>query len=475
MDIKQFRAHAHQLVDWMADYLEHVKDLPITPHTQPGQIRAQLPSLPPQQGESFSSIFQDFLQTIVPGMTHWNHPGWFAYFPANHSPPSILAEMLTATLGAQCMSWQTSPSATELEQTVLAWLQSMLQLPANWVGTIQDTASSSTLVALLSAREHATQHRYGQLGAAAPQASSLVVYASTQAHSSVDKGVKLAGFGLQHLRKIPTDRHFVMDHHILAETMHRDIISGLVPACVVATLGTTSSAAIDSLADIGPVCQQHRAWLHVDAAYGGSAAILPEMQHILHGIEYADSFVFNPHKWLLTNFDCSAYFVKHADTLLRTFRSDPEYLKTVYDPEVVNFRDWGIPLGRRFRALKLWFVLRSYGVEGLQQILRQHIAWAAELASWVNSSPHFSCVAPVSLGLVCLRYSPPHIPADDPRLDSLNERLLHAVNAHHRFHLTHTRLHNLYTIRVSIGQHSTTRQDVVELWQLLQEEACRFT
>lgn len=459
------------MVDWMADYLELIRDMPITPDVHPGEIRNKLPVHPPLQGEAFSAIFQDFLQLIVPGMTHWNHPGWFAYFPANHSPPSILAEMLTATLGAQCMSWQTSPAATELEQLVLSWLRQMLQLPPTWTGTIQDTASSSTLVALLTARERATQHHYGQLGPTTPLSQSLVVYTSEQAHSSVDKGVKLAGFGLERLRKIATDAHFAMNPVVLEQTIEQDIQAGLVPACVVATLGTTSSAAIDSLAEIGPICRKYKTWLHVDAAYGGSAAILPEMQHLLSGIEHADSFVFNPHKWLLTNFDCSAYFVQDVDTLLRTFRSDPEYLKTVYDPEVVNFRDWGIPLGRRFRALKLWFVLRSYGVEGLQQHLRQHIAWAKELASWIEDSPLFSCMAPVSLGLLCLRYTPPHLAPEDPRVDTLNEQLLRAVNAHRRFHLTHTRLHNQYTIRVSIGQHTTTHQDVADLWTLLQQEA----
>lgn len=470
MNPKDFRAFAHQLVDWMADYVEQAGEHPVIPSTQPGEIRDQFPSSPPPQGEEFAQIFDDFQSKIVPGMTHWNHPGWFAYFPANHSPPSILAEMLTATLGAQCMSWQTSPAATELEQVVLDWLRQMLGLSESWVGSIQDTASSATLVALLSAREQATQHQYGQNGAAAPNADRLVVYASTEAHSSIDKGVKLAGYGLNRLRSIPTDDNFAMDPEALEAAIQKDLADGLLPSCVVACVGTTSSTGLDPLQAIGRICQRHSIWLHVDAAYGGSAAILPEHQYILDGVEHADSFVFNPHKWLFTNFDCSAYFVRDVDTLLRTFRSDPEYLKTVYDPQVVNFRDWGIPLGRRFRALKLWFVLRSYGVEGLQEHIRNHIVWAQELGQWVEESPHFELLAPVPLGLVCLRYNPdPNL--DEGTLDELNQKLITLVNKDPRFHLTHTKLRGRYTLRVSIGQLYTTRQTVLELWDFLQNTA----
>ncbi len=471
MDTKQFRAFAHQVVDWMADYLEDNEQLPVFPDIQPGDIRQQIPPSPPSQGEDFKHILEDFQRLIVPGMTHWNHPGWFAYFPANHSPPSVLAEMLTAAMGAQCMSWQTSPAATELEQVVLDWLRQMLKLDDPWVGCIQDTASSSTLVALLSARERITEHLFGQQGSAAPDANRLVVYASTEAHSSIDKAVKLSGIGLEQLRKIPVDKDFAMRPEALAASIQQDIKAGLRPTCVIATVGTTSSTAIDPLQAIGSICQAHNIWLHVDAAYGGSAAMLPEMRYILNGIEAADSLVFNPHKWMLTNFDCSAYFVRDIDTLLRTFRSDPEYLKTSYDPQVVNFRDWGIPLGRRFRALKLWFVLRSYGVEGLQQFLRKHISWAQELTMWVNQSPNFECLAPAPFALVCLRYHPPHLDEDDPQLDTLNQRILTTINERGRFHLTHTRLNNQYTIRVSIGQRKTTLEHVKALWQELQDVA----
>ncbi len=470
MNPKDFRSLAHELVDWMADYVEQAGAHPVIPNTQPGDIRKQLPTSAPQEAEPFAQIFADFERTVVPGMTHWNHPGWFAYFPANHSPPSILAEMLTATLGAQCMSWQTSPAATELEQVVLDWLRQMLGLSESWVGSIQDTASSATLVALLSAREQATQHQYGLEGASADNADRLVVYASTEAHSSIDKGVKLAGYGLNRLRSIPTDENFAMDPNALEAAIQKDLAAGLQPACVVACVGTTSSTGLDPLEAIGTLCKQHNIWLHIDAAYAGAAAILPEHRYILDGVEYADSFVFNPHKWLFTNFDCSAYYVRDVETLLRTFRSDPEYLKTVYDPQVVNFRDWGIPLGRRFRALKLWFVLRSYGVKGLQEHIRNHIAWAQELGEWVEASSNFELLAPVPLGLVCLRFHPPSI-QDVETLNTLNEALLTKVNQDPRFHLTHTKLRGRYTLRVSIGQLYTTRQHVVDLWNLLQTTA----
>ncbi|MCB9637499.1 MAG: aminotransferase class V-fold PLP-dependent enzyme [Myxococcales bacterium] len=467
MDLKDFRQHAHQLVDWIADYLEDIEKTRIVTEVKPGEVRAQLPHHPPQQGEPFAAIWQDFQSLIFPGMTHWNHPGWFAYFPANHSPPSLLAEMVTAALGAQCMSWQTSPAATELEQVVMAWLQEMLGLPSNFVGCIQDTASSSTLVALLSAREVATQHQFGRQGSSAPEATKMRVYASKEAHSSIDKAVKLAGFGLDHLRKIPTDKDFAMDVEALKAAIERDLAQGLHPTCVVASLGTTSSSAIDPLEAIGKICKQHGIWLHVDAAYAGAAAILPEHQGMLQGIEDADSFVFNPHKWLLTNFDCSAYYVRDVHALLATFQSSPEYLKTAYDPQVVNFRDWGIPLGRRFRALKLWFVLRSYGVEGLQAILRHHIALAQDFAQRLDAHPTLERMAPAPFGLVCFRHRPEGWGPDAPRLDLHNQTLLQQLNQDGHQYLTHTRLDGRFVIRVSIGQRETQQAHIDHLWQTI--------
>ncbi|MHC4605941.1 MAG: pyridoxal phosphate-dependent decarboxylase family protein, partial [Planctomycetota bacterium] len=352
MDLKAFRENAHTLVDWMADYLETLGKRPVVPDVRPGEIRAKLEADPPAKAEAFDAIFHDFREIVVPGVTNWQHPGWFAYFPANSSPPSVLAEMLMTTMGAQCMSWQTSPAATEMEQVMMDWVRKMLGLPAEFRGVIQDTASTATLVALLCARERATRHAFGKDG---PTGEKLVVYASEEAHASVDKGAKLAGFGLSQLRRIPADGEFAMRPDALAAAIERDRADDLKPACVVATVGTTSSGAVDPVAKIAEICRAENVWSHVDAAWAGTAAICPELRHILDGCDLVDSFVFNPHKWMLTNFDCTAFFVRDVETLLHTFSTSPEYLRTAHDSEVVNFRDWQIQLGRRFRALKLWF------------------------------------------------------------------------------------------------------------------------
>ncbi len=470
MDPEEFRRHAHELADWMADYFQRVHQLPITPALKPGDVRRHLPAAPPEAGELFSQVFADFESVVMPGMTHWNHPGWFAYFPGNNSPPSVLAEMLTATLGAQCMSWSTSPAATELEQVVMGWLRHMMGFPDEFVGSIQDTASTATLVALLTARERATAHASGTRGLA-EAGERLTVYASTEAHSSVEKGVKLAGYGTDCLRRIPVDGSFAMLPGALADAIAGDRAAGFHPACVVATVGTTSSTAIDPLPAIGDICRRHGVWLHVDAAYAGTAAIVPELRHHFNGIETADSIVVNPHKWMLVNFDCSAYFVRDPQTLLRTFQLTPEYLRTAQDAEVVNFRDWGIQLGRRFRALKVWFVIRSYGVEGLRQVVRSHVRLARELADSIEGNPDFELMAPVPFGLVCFRYRPSGMEPDDPQLDGLNQELLERVNAARRFHLTHTRLGGRYAIRLVIGQWQTQRSHVLEAWELIQETA----
>jgi aromatic-L-amino-acid decarboxylase len=463
----EFRRHAHELVDWMADYMARVGELPVTPPVAPGDVRRRLPPSAPDAGEPFGSLFADFRELILPGMTHWNHPGWFAYFPGNNSAPSVLGEMLTATMGAQCMSWVTSPAATELEQVVMEWLRQMVALPAEFVGSIQDTASTATLVALLSARERASGGASGLRGMS--DAPVLTVYASREAHSSVDKGVKLAGYGLERLRRIATDSAYAMDVAALEQEIGRDLAAGLRPACVVASIGTTSSTAVDPVPAIAALCRRHGIWLHVDAAYAGSAAIVPELRGRFAGWELADSIVLNPHKWLLTNFDCTAYYVRDRDALLSTFSLTPEYLRTAHDEQVVNYRDWGIQLGRRFRALKLWFVIRSYGVEGLQAIIRRHVGLAGELADWVDAAPDFERMAPVPFGLVCFRYRPPGVP--EAELDGLNERLLAAVNATGRVFMTHTRLDGRYAIRLVIGQRATERRHVEEAWRLIREAA----
>ena len=460
-----FRRHAHAMVDWMADYLRDVGTLPITPSISPGDIRRELPLSAPEQPEPFDRLFDDFRRVIVPGMTHWNHPGWMAYFPCNNSPPSILGEMLTAAMGAQGMSWATSPAATELEQTVMDWVRQMLGLPDTFTGVIQDTASTATLMALLTARERATGFAAGDRGLAGGGAR-LTVYASREAHSSVDKGVKLAGYGLDQLRHIATDAAFALRPAELERAIATDRAAGLVPACVVASIGTTSSTAIDPLTDVAEICGRHDVWLHVDAAYAGTAALVPELRGPFAGVERADSFVFNPHKWMLTNFDCTGYFVRDTDALLRTFRATPEFLRTAQDAEVVNYRDWGIQLGRRFRALKLWFVIRNYGLEGLRTMIREHVALARELSTWISARDDFELMAPVPFALVCFRYRPAG--SSEEELDRLNQRLLERVNATRRFHLTHTRLDGKYVIRVVIGQRTTGREQVEGVWREIQ-------
>ena len=464
----EFRRHAHALVDWMADYLRDVGTLPITPALVPGDIRRQVPSAPPLDGEPFEAQFEDFRRIIVPGMTHWNHPGWFAYFPCNNSPPSILGEMLTATIGAQGMSWVTSPAATELEQVVMDWLRQMIGLPPEYVGVIQDTASTATLVALLSARERATGGKAGALGLAGAGAP-LAVYASREAHSSIDKGVKLAGYGLDLLRHIETDETFALRPEALARALEADRAAGVRPACVVASAGTTSSTAVDPLRPIAELCRRYGAWLHVDAAYAGAAAIVPELRPLFDGMEEADSVVLNPHKWLLTNFDCTAYFVRDRSALLDTFRTTPEFLRTAHDAEVVNFRDWGIQLGRRFRALKLWFVIRSYGVEGLRAMIRRHVALARELAGWIAADAEFELMAPVPFGLVCFRWRPAG--RTEAELDALNARLMATVNAGRERYLTHTRLGGKYVIRLVVGQRETKRAHVAAAWESVKAAA----
>jgi len=460
MDNEHFRRYGHEFVDWLADYMENVENLPVMSRLNPGEIKARIPGKAPQRGESMDRIFDDFKTIILPGMTHWQHPGWHAYFPANNSPASVLAEMLTAGLGAQGMVWQTSPAAAELEDAVLEWLGKMLGLPEGMVGVIQDTASTATLCALLSAREKATDFESNEKGLK----RGLTVYASEETHSSIEKGVKIAGFGRANLRLIPTDAEFAMIPEKLEEAIRKDKERGLQPACVVATLGTTSSTAVDPLRAIGGIARRHGAWLHVDAAYAGTAAVLPEMRWMLDGAEFMDSFVFNPHKWMLTNFDCSAYYVKDPGPLLRTFEIHPEYLKTGVDPHVKNYRDWGIQLGRRFRALKLWFVIRSYGVEGLQAFVREHLRLARLFKSWVEAEPKFELMAPVRFGLVCFRLNDGR---DVGTLNRLNKELLDRLNATGKVYLSHTVLNGKFTLRMVIGQRTTAERHVRAAWELI--------
>ncbi|MGH7592094.1 MAG: pyridoxal phosphate-dependent decarboxylase family protein [Gemmatimonadales bacterium] len=467
MDLHQFRTNAHRIADWMADYLKSLPDRPVSPMVEPGAIQRQFPTAPPSTGAPFEQILADVERIVMPGMSHWQHPGWFGYFPADTSPASVLAEMMTAAMGANCMSWATCPAGTETEQAMMEWLRQLIGLPATFTGVIQDTASSATLVALLCARERATGFAWARQGASAAEAGRLTVYASREAHSSITKGVRLAGIGEERLRSIDTDATFAMRPDALARALAADVAAGLKPACVVATVGTTSSTAIDPVPAIAELAERYGAWLHVDAAYAGSAAALPEQRHLFAGVDRADSFVFNPHKWLFTNFDCTAYFVRDVDTLVRTCGIHPEYLKSAHDDAVVNYRDWGIPLGRRFRALKLWFVLRDFGVEGLQAKIREHIALAKEFRGWVEADPDFEPMAPTPLGLVCFRHRPAKAGADDAAVDDLNRRLLAAINASGRALLTHTTLNGHYVLRLSVGSLALTREYLRETWEMI--------
>ncbi len=468
MDKETFKKHGYQFIDWVADYLNGVEEYPVKSRVKPGDIKNRLPAGPPEEGESMEEIFKDFQELILPGITHWQHPSWFAYFPANNSPPSVLAELLTAGLGVQCMIWETSPAAAELEEVVLGWLSQMLGLPQGMSGVIQDTASTATLCALLTAREVSSGFEANVKGVKEVR-NPLVVYASEEAHSSIEKGVKIAGYGKDQLRYIPTDDNYALIPSFLEEAVKKDKGEGFQPACVVASLGTTSSTAVDPLGPIGEICQRHNLWLHVDAAFAGSAALLEDKREMFQGIEKVDSFVFNPHKWLLTNFDCSAYFVKDPELLVRTLEISPEYLKTDFDSRVKNYRDWGIQLGRRFRALKLWFVLRSYGVEGLQEMIREHLRLARLFQGWVQEDSLFELMAPVNFSLVCFRFNEGS--SSEERLERINRELLERINATGRVCLTHTSLKGRYVLRMAIGQRNTGEEHVREAWEIIRQEA----
>jgi aromatic-L-amino-acid decarboxylase len=468
MDPAEFRRHAHTLVDWMADYLERVETYPVRAQVKPGEIAGRLPPAPPAAPEPMERIFEDFQRDLLPGVTHWQHPSFFAYFPANSSPPSLLAEMLTATLGAQCMLWQTSPAATELETLVLDWLRQMIGLPEGFTGVIQDSASSAILCALLSARERVTGWRANDEGLGGLE--RLTVYCSTETHSATEKGAKIAGFGRRNVRKVTVDERFALRPDALDAAIRADLAAGARPTCVVATVGTTGVGAVDPLRAIGDVCRRHGVWLHVDAAWAGSALILPEHRWMIDGVEAADSFVFNPHKWLFTNFDCSAHFVRDPDALVRTLAILPAYLKTRERGQVIDYRDWGVPLGRRFRALKLWFVIRAYGVHGLQRMVATHVDLAREAARWIAEAPDFELLAPRRLALLNFRYRPDGV-TDPDALDRLNEALLERLNDSGALYLTPNHVRGAFALRLSIGQTSTARRHVAAAWERIRDTA----
>jgi len=467
MTTEEFRKHAHELVEWMASYMDNVENYPVKSHVRPGEIINRLPAGPPLKPESFEALMKDFEEIIMPGISHWQSPNFFAYFPANTSPPSILAEMIISTLSAQCMIWETSPAAAELEEKMMIWLRDLIGLPSDFEGVIQDTSSTSTLAAILTAREKLSGFVINEEGAG--KAGTLRVYCSEQTHSSIEKAVKICGIGRKNLVKLPVKEDFSMDASKLREAIEADKIKGYLPCCVIATLGTTGTTAIDPLRAIGEICAENNIWLHVDAAMAGTALILPEFKWMLDGREYIDSLVFNPHKWMFTGFDCSAYFVRNPEHLIKTFEILPEYLKTRTRGTVNDYRDWGVPLGRRFRALKLWSVIRMYGVEGLRGKIRYHIKLAAKLAELISYESDFEILAPLTINVVCFRFRPALL--NDIEINKINEELNHRLNDTGKIYLTHTVINGIYALRMVTGQTNVTMEHVEKAWDLIKTTA----
>jgi aromatic-L-amino-acid decarboxylase len=469
LDPEQFRAYGKQVIDWIADYLADADRYPVLSPVKPGDVKRQLPATPPAAPEAMDAILADFQRVILPGITHWNHPGFFAYFAITGSAPGILGELLTAALNVNGMLWRTSPAATELEEVVLDWLRQMIGLPPQFEGVITDTASVSTLIAVAAAREALDRGVREEGLAGRPDLPRLRMYCSEQAHSSVEKAGLVLGLGRSGVRKIPIDAEFRLRPDALASAIAEDRAAGQLPFCVVATVGTTSTTSIDPTPAIADICARERLWLHVDGAYGGIAAIAPELRHALAGCERADSIVVNPHKWLFTPIDCSAFYTRRADTLKRAFSLVPEYLRTA-EGEVKNYMDYGVQLGRRFRALKLWFVIRSYGVDGLIAHIREHCRLAREFAAWIDADARFERLAPAPFSTVCFRYRPAGM-SDETELERLNAALLDAVNASGQAFLSHTKLDGRYALRLAIGNAATRAQHVERAWRLLTEHA----
>ena len=474
MSKDEFRRFGHELIDWIAEYLEHVEDLPVMSQIEPGDLKAQLPASPPLKGEGMDQIIADVDRLIVPALTHWSHPSFFAYFATSTSAPGIFGELLSAAFDNKAMLWRTSPASTELEEVTLDWLRQMMGLDAGYTGIIYDTASVSSMHAIAAARE-GVEMRIREEGMSGRKDLPLLrVYISEQAHSSIEKGVITLGLGQRGLRKIPTDSEFRMDVRALADAIEEDKKNGYLPFCIVATVGTTSTSSIDPVAEIIPIGEEHAMWLHVDAAYAGSAAVVPELRHILKGCERADSVAVNPHKWLFTPFDLSVLYCRHMDLLRRAFSLVPEYLRTPEQEKVRSGSDYGIQLGRRFRALKLWMIIRYFGHEGLAARIREHCRLAKLFASWVEEDPNWELMAPTPLALVCFRACPaidaPDEAKREGRLDVLNEAIMHGVTATGKALLSHTKLNDKITLRLSIGNIRTTEKHVRQVWDLLNEQ-----
>ena len=479
MSAEEFRRYGHELIDWIAEYFDHIEDLPVLSQIEPGDLKAQLPAAPPEHGEPMQNILADIDRLILPALTHWSHPSFFAYFATSTSAPGIFGELLSAAFDVKSMLWRTSPASTELEEVALDWLRQMMGLDAGLSGFIYDTASVSSMHAIAAAREGVAMRIREDGMSGRKDLPLLRVYASEQAHSSIDKGIITLGLGQRSLRKIPADSQFRMNTEALAAAIEEDKHGGIVPLCVVATVGTTSTSSIDPVPAIAQICEQHDLWLHVDAAYGGSAAVVPEMRDILEGCERADSLVLNPHKWLFTPFDCSVLYCRQLDLLRRAFSLVPEYLRTPEQEKVRSGSDYGVQLGRRFRALKLWMIIRYYGHEGLAARIREHCRLAQLFRSWVETSPEWEIMAPTPFALVCFRASGTVQGESESdraqRLEILNEAIMHGVNASGKAFLSHTKLNDKLTLRLSIGNIRTTEKHVRQVWELLNEQLQKRT
>ncbi|HKY30288.1 MAG TPA: pyridoxal-dependent decarboxylase [Pyrinomonadaceae bacterium] len=479
MSAEEFRRYGHELIDWISDYFERIETLPVLSQIEPGDLKAQLPSSPPALGEPMEQIIADVDRLIIPALTHWCHPSFFAYFATSTSAPGIFGELLSAAFDNKAMLWRTSPASTELEEVTLDWLRQMMGLDAGYSGIIYDTASVSSLHAIAAAREGVEMRIREEGMSGRTDLPLLRVYVSEQSHSSIEKAVITLGLGQRGLRKIPTDAQFRMDAGELARAIEEDKSNGFVPFCIVATVGTTSTSSIDPVPEIIPIGEKHAMWLHVDAAYAGSAAIVPEFQHILKGCERADSIAVNPHKWLFTPFDLSVLYCRHMDLLRRAFSLVPEYLRTPEQEKVRSGSDYGIQLGRRFRALKLWMIIRYFGHEGLAARIREHCRLARLFAKWVEESPDWELLAPVPLSLVCFRACPEIDGGDNQtrgkRLDVLNEAIMHGVNATGMALLSHTKLYDKLTLRLSIGNIRTTERHIRQVWELLNQQLAKLS
>lgn len=468
-----FMDDARQVIDWVANFLAHMDQLPVLACTRPGEVRQQLPRQAPREPEPFAQIFADFEKIILPGITHWNHPRFFAYFSITGSAPGILGELLTSALNVNAMLWKTSPAATELEEVVLDWLRQMVGLPEAFFGVINDTASVSTLCALAAAREAANLD-IRQKGMTGRDLPALCFYASAEAHSSVEKAAIVLGIGRENFRAIPSDANFRMDLASLRQAISDDIRARRKPIGVIATLGTTSTTSIDPVREIAEICHRHQIWLHVDAAYGGSAAVLPEIQEKFAGWELADSIVINPHKWMFTPIDCSVLFCRRPEILRQAFSLVPEYLRTKEQDEVTNLMDYGVALGRRFRALKFWLVIRTLGQEGIQAAIREHLAFTQKLQRMLEAHPDFELLAPVPFSTLVFRCVPQNRPLPVEALNQLNEKLLEQINQSGQVFLSHTKLGGKFGIRLAIGNLKTRWEDVALAWEIIQAEARRL-